>query len=82
MSRKSRYAPGMIAAAAVATVGIGLAPVTPAYADTGNGTVATLAITQAKRPVGPVQRLERAVVRIVREIFRRPVRKEQAQKAK
>lgn len=70
----------MIAAAAVATVGIGLAPIAPAYADTGNGTVATLAL-QEKKPVGPGQRLERAIVRIVKEIFRPPVRKEPARKA-
>jgi hypothetical protein len=80
MSRKSRYAPAMIPAAAVATVGIVLAPITPAYADTGNGTVATLALKE-KRPVGPGQRLEQAIVRIVKEIFRPPVRKEPARKA-
>jgi hypothetical protein len=80
MSRKSPYAPAMIAAAAVATVGIGLAPITPGYADTGNGTVATLAL-KVKRPVGPGHRLEQAIVRIVKEIFRPPVRKQPAQKA-
>jgi hypothetical protein len=50
------------------------------YADTGNGTVATLAL-KVKRPVGPGHRLEQAIVRIVKEIFRPPVRKQPAQKA-
>jgi len=78
MSKKSRFAPAMIAAAAVATVGIGLAPAGPAYTETGHGTVTTLALRQGPRRVGPVQRLERAVVRVVRTILHSPQERRKA----
>jgi hypothetical protein len=63
MSKKSRFATGVVAAAVV-TAGIGFAPITPAYADTGQGTVATLAIT-AKGHEGPLQRLRQFVERLL-----------------
>ena len=64
MSTKSRRAPAMIAATAAATVGIGLAGATPAYAQPNTGgTTGTDGTAQilAKKRVNPFDWLEQAI---------------------
>jgi hypothetical protein len=72
MTKKSRLASAMIGAAVV-TAGVGFAPIAPAYADTGQGTVTTsLAARQSlQRHEGPLQRLAQFVERLFHPTPRR-----------
>jgi outer membrane receptor protein involved in Fe transport len=72
MSNSPRVTAALLAAAAAATVGIGLAPAVPANAETGASTQTTILATTAREPVrpNPVRQLVRAIVTLPREILR------------
>jgi outer membrane receptor protein involved in Fe transport len=72
MSNSPRATAALLAAAAAATVGIGLAPAVPANAETGASTQTTILATTAREPVrpNPVRQLVRAIVTLPREILR------------
>jgi hypothetical protein len=58
--------------AAVVTAGVGFAPITPASADTGQGTVTT-SVAAEKRQEGPLEKLRQFVERLIHP--RQPVAK-------
>jgi hypothetical protein len=71
MSNSPRVTAALLAAAAAATVGIGLAPAVPANAETGASTQTTILATTAREPVRPnLRQLVRAIVTLPREILR------------